>query len=69
MPAVADRPLDLSRLLKDIPRGAWVAISSTDETVLGYGSDMRAVLEDAKRKGDQHPIITRVPEGPATLVL
>jgi hypothetical protein len=67
--AAAATALNLPRLLKGIPKGAWVAISSRTEEVLNYGSDMRTVLAEAKKKGDQHPIITRVPEGPATLLL
>lgn len=72
MPATATAvvpALDLARLLKGIPRGAWVAISSKTQTVLAYGSDMRNVLQQANQKGDPHPIITRVPEGSAVMLL
>lgn len=69
MPATAAPPLNLSRLLKDIPRGAWVAISPRTETVVAYGADMRRVLEDAKSKGEPHPIMTRVPETASAVML
>src|SRR5260221_279881 len=44
--------IDLTEILKGIPRGAWVAISSKHERVVAYGSDIRAVLEEAKRNGE-----------------
>jgi len=61
--------LNLTELLKGVPRGAWVALSSDGDKLLGYGSDMRSVLEEAKKSGDKDPIITRVPECAGALVL
>lgn len=61
--------LDLANLLKDVPRGAWVAVSENGEKVITYGSDLRTVLDDAKKKGEPEPLITRVPESTATLLL
>jgi Family of unknown function (DUF5678) len=56
-------------LLKDIPRGAWVAISTDRKKVIAYGADMRKVLEKAKEKGEPNPIIMRVPQAPGALLL
>jgi hypothetical protein len=53
---------DLANLLKDIPPGLWVALSSDNRVVLGFGSDMRKVLEDGKKAGEPNPILLRVPE-------
>jgi hypothetical protein len=61
--------LDLAALLKGVPRGAWVAVSEGGDKVITYGSDLRTVLDDAKKKGEPDPIITRVPETTATLLL
>lgn len=61
--------LDLVSLLKDVPRGAWVAVSESQHKVVTYGSDLRTVLDDAKKKGEPDPLITRVPESTATLLL
>jgi uncharacterized protein DUF5678 len=61
--------LDLATMLKGIPRGAWVAISEAKDRVIAYGSDLRVVIEDAKRKGEADPLITRVPESASTLIL
>ena len=61
--------LHLAELLKDVPRGAWVAISSAPERVVAFGLDLRAVLDEAKRKGEPSPLITRVPESANALIL
>ena len=61
--------IDLARMFAGIPRGAWVAISEEREEVVAYGADMRTVLEEARRKGEKDPLITRVPESSTTLVL
>jgi hypothetical protein len=52
----------LTVLLKDIPSGAWVALSSDNRMVLAFGTDMRSVLIEAKRAGEVDPIMLRVPE-------
>ncbi len=54
--------LDFSALLKDIPRGAWVALTADRTKVVSYGSDVRQVIEEARRRGSKEPIIMRVPE-------
>jgi hypothetical protein len=61
--------LDLATLLKDIPRGAWVAISEDGKRVTAYGSDMRSVLKEAKEKGESNPTIFRVAEAASALLL
>jgi hypothetical protein len=61
--------IDFTALLADVPRGAWVAISSDTERLLAYGSDMKKVLEEAKHGGEQNPIIMRVPECASSLFL
>ena len=61
--------IDLRELLKELPRGAWVAISSQNDKVVAYGSDMRAVIAEAKSRGEDEPLITRIPEASASLML
>lgn len=53
---------DLSDLLKDIPAGAWVAISERQHKTIAFGVDARAVLNEAKEKGEQLPLMVRVPD-------
>jgi len=61
--------IDLPSLLKDVPRGAWEAISSDRQRVVAYGFDMRKVLTDAKDHGEAAPILTRVPESAMAVML
>jgi hypothetical protein len=61
--------LDLDALLKGIPAGAWVAISSDRDHVIGYGPDMRDVLQEARDKGEGDPLILKVPDQNGTLLL
>jgi hypothetical protein len=68
--AMATLPaFDLARVLKGVPRGAWVAISEEKEEVISFGADMRTVLDEARRKGEKDPLMTRVPESNTTLIL
>jgi Family of unknown function (DUF5678) len=53
---------DLSDLLKGIPSGAWVAISENKRVVIAYGPDAQEVLRKAKERGEERPLILRVPE-------
>ncbi len=69
MSAAAMPALDFTELLKDIPRGAWVAISEANNRVVSYGSDVNKVLMDAKSQGEADPIILRVPETSTSLML
>jgi hypothetical protein len=61
--------LDLNTILQGIPRGAWVAISRSEKRVVAFGADMQKVLEEAKGKGENSPVIVRVPEAETALML
>ena len=53
---------DISRLLADVPKGAWVALSKDQERVIAYAAELEEVLRKAKEAGESDQIITRVPE-------
>ncbi len=53
---------DVSKLLADVPRGAWVALSKDEERVIAYAAELQEVLQKAKEAGENDPIVTRVPE-------
>ena len=65
MPAVAD----LGKLLKGLPKGAWVAISSDESRVIAYAADLDKVIEMAKQLGEDQPVVIRVPETDAAMLL
>jgi Glu-tRNA(Gln) amidotransferase subunit E-like FAD-binding protein len=57
---------DVSKLLADVPRGAWVALSKDEERVIAYAAELQEVLRKAKEAGENDPIVTRVPEADGT---
>jgi len=60
---------DLSKLLADLPRGSWVALSHDEERVVAYDAQLEEVIRKAKELGEENPIFTRVPERDAVLFL
>ena len=59
---------DTSKLLADIPKGAWVALSRDEERVLAYAAELQEVLKKAKDAGEEEPIIARVPEASGSIL-
>jgi hypothetical protein len=53
---------NLAGLLKGIPSGAWVAISEGKHIVVAFGPDAQAVFNEAQGKGEEQPLIVRVPD-------
>jgi hypothetical protein len=61
---------DISRLLKDVPKGAWVALSNDEERVVAYAAELEEALNKARDAGESDPVVTRVPQhGPYALIL
>ncbi len=61
--------VDLSKLLKGLPKGAWVAISNNEERVIAYSADLQDLLEKAHAAGETDPVIVKVPEIDASLLM
>jgi len=59
---MATATVDLSEILKDVPAGAWVAISEVQQEVVAYGMDLPTVLHESQSKGEGHPLILRAPD-------
>jgi hypothetical protein len=60
---------DVSKLLSNVPKGAWVALSKDEERLVAYAAELSEVLEKAKQLGEADPVVMRVPEDAATLLL
>jgi hypothetical protein len=61
---------DISKLLEDIPKGAWVALSNDEERVVAYAAELQEALDKARDAGESNPVVTRVPQhGPYALIL
>ncbi len=52
---------DWTKLYKKY-KGLWVALASDEETVLGTGKTVNEAILKAKKKSDQTPILTRIPQ-------
>ena len=66
---MATAMIDYSTLLKGLPPGAWVAISEEKNEVIAYAAELQAVIEQAHERGENDPLILRVPEQAVTLFL
>jgi hypothetical protein len=54
-------PLDLTIVLKDAPVGDWIALSSGQERIVATAKTLSAAVSAAKAKGEEHPIVMKVP--------
>jgi uncharacterized protein DUF5678 len=60
---------DISSILAEIPKGAWVALSKDETKVIAFAAELQEVLKKAKEAGEDKPVILRVPEANATTLL
>jgi hypothetical protein len=66
---MAVETIDFSVLLKDLPPGAWVAISELDRRVVACASELQAALDQANAQGETDPLVVRVPEQAIGLIV
>jgi hypothetical protein len=60
---------DVSKLLADVPKGAWVALSRDEDRVIAYAAELQDAIQKAKEAGENDPIVIRVPEADGTTLL
>ena len=60
---------DISKLLVNVPKGAWVALSRDEERLIAYAAELPEVLAKAKDHGEIDPVVVRVPEESTTLLV
>ena len=61
--------IDFATVLRDVPKGSWVALSNDKKRLLAFGPDMDRVIDQAHEAGESDPIIARIPESSASLFL
>lgn len=61
--------LNLGVLLKNVPKGAWVAISRDRTKVVAWGADLQDVMTRAAIAGEQQPLVMKVPDTATALML
>ncbi len=60
---------NVSKLLSDVPKGAWVALSKNEDKVIAYAAELQEVLRRAKELGENDPVVLRVPEANGSALL
>lgn len=59
---------DLSKVLKNFS-STWVALKPEDNKVVASGEKLKTVIDKAREKGVNSPILTRVPKDYGTYIL
>jgi Family of unknown function (DUF5678) len=60
---------DTSKLIADLPKGAWVALSNDEKRVVAYAGELEEALKLASERGEPNPVVTRVPENGASILV
>jgi len=53
--------IDWTKIYKKY-KGLWVALAEDEQTVLGSGKTVQQALLQARKKGSESPILTRMPD-------
>ena len=59
---------DLSKILKSYSN-EWVALTEKRDRVISHGQDLEKVIKQANIKGEEHPVVTKVPKDYGNYVL
>lgn len=61
---------DLSKSLNEKQyESKWIALKSDSTKVIAYGSNPKKVIEEAREKGENNPVLTKVPKDYGTYIL
>ena len=61
--------IDVEKLTVGVPRGAWVAISVVHDRRVAVGESVDDVISKSEAAGETEPLVVRVPETAAALIL
>lgn len=59
---------DLSEVLKKYSN-KWLALDESTKKVVASGQSPKKVLEDARKKGVEHPVLTKAPKDYGAYIL
>lgn len=62
------KPRDLSDVLKKYSN-KWLALDENTKKVVASGKSPKEVLDDARKKGVEHPVLTKAPKDYGTYIL
>jgi hypothetical protein len=54
-------PFDLTHVLRDAPRGEWLALSFARDRIVAHAPDLTVAKEAAYKLCEQNPIMMKVP--------
>ena len=54
------KAIDMTKIYRKY-KGKWVALTPDRKTVVASGQTLKKILEDAKKKGLEHPIVMQIP--------
>ena len=49
-------------------KGKWIALTLDEKTVIASGDSLKKILQDAKKKGIDHPVVMKIPQAVVPLV-
>lgn len=55
------KAIDMTKIYRDY-KGKWVALTLDYKTVITSGKTLKEILEDSKKKGFEHPLVTQIPK-------
>jgi len=62
-------PQDRLKALREAPADGWVAFSEDESRVVAYGSTYEEAVSNAEREGESDPLLIKIPNDWAELVL
>ena len=55
------QPIDLTAVLKDAPRGEWLALSFARDRIVAHAPNLTDAKQAAYKLGELNPIMMKVP--------
>ena len=62
-------PAERAQMLREAKPDSWIALSEDESKLVGCGSTYREALDDARRNGEEDPLLIKTPEEWNDLVL
>lgn len=55
-------PEERIRILREAKPDSWIALSADESRVVGRGSTFAEAVEEAKRQGEEDPVLLKIPD-------
>lgn len=54
-------PIDMTAVLRDAPANEWIALSQTQDRIVGTGKTPTEAIKSAHDHGEENPFVMKVP--------